>query len=266
MFFQVVHNMLHSESKRINAVISCERFQPCSRLFFSMLVCIVYLMKKSSKNRLTSRQQALFPGDTLFDKIARAVCRSGTLPRKELYEAWEVAKRIRRHFRGGRIIDLACGHGLVSHILLLLDNTSPCALAVDLNIPENARKLSDALIDTWPRLKDRIIFKQMPLEQVSVSSRDIVVSVHACGRLTDDVIKKAVSARAKVAVLPCCHDLEVCDTGGLDGWMDGPLAVDAIRAVRLSALGYSVMTKTIPAEVTPKNRLLIASPYLEKDA
>jgi hypothetical protein len=230
-------------------------------LFFCMHICMVQTdMKKSSKNRLTIHQQALFPKDTLFDKIARAVCRSQTLPRKELYEAWEVAKRIRRHFRGGRIVDLACGHGLVSHILLLLDDSSPNALAVDTQIPENATVLSQNLIERWPRLKDRIFFKQMPLEQVDLSPRDIVVSVHACGTLTDTVIEKAVAARAKLAVLPCCHDLDRCDTGGLNGWMNGPLAVDAVRAFKLAGQGYSVMTKKIPGEITPKNRLLMAYP------
>lgn len=230
-------------------------------LFFYMHLCMVHAdMKKSSKNRLTIHQQALFPKDTLFDKIARAVCRSQTLPRKELYEAWEVAKRIRRHFRGGRIVDLACGHGLVSHILLLLDDTSDNALAVDTQIPENAAVLSQNLVERWPRLKDRIFFSRMPLEQVELSTRDVVVSVHACGRLTDTVIEKAVSARAKLAVLPCCHDLGLCDTGGLDGWMDGPLAVDAARAFKLAGQGYKVMTKKIPREITPKNRLLMAYP------
>ena len=52
------------------------------------------------------------PGSSLFDKIARAVCRCGTLPRKELYETWEMAKRVRRRYRDCRIIDLACCHDL----------------------------------------------------------------------------------------------------------------------------------------------------------
>ena len=60
------------------------------------------------KNRLTPRQEAFFSGNSLFDKIARSVCRAGTLPRKELHEAWEMAKRVRRRYRGGRIVDLAC--------------------------------------------------------------------------------------------------------------------------------------------------------------
>ena len=36
------------------------------------------------------------------------------LAAQELYEGWEVARRVRRVFRGGRIIDLAAGHGLLA--------------------------------------------------------------------------------------------------------------------------------------------------------
>ncbi len=45
---------------------------------------------KICENRLTPGQQSLFPGDHLFDKLARAVCRAKTLPRKELYETREM--------------------------------------------------------------------------------------------------------------------------------------------------------------------------------
>ena len=58
-------------------------------------------------------------------------------------------------------------------------------------------------------------------------------------------------------MLPCCHDLQVCETGELDGWVDGALAIDIMRAGRLRDAGYRVWTLSIPAEVTPKNRLLI---------
>ncbi len=98
-------------------------------------------MKKSTRSRLTEKQIAVFPGNTLFDKIARAVCRAGTLPGKELFEAWEVARRVRRKYRGGRVVDLACGHGLLAHIMLLLDDSSAEALAVDLDFNENTNRL-----------------------------------------------------------------------------------------------------------------------------
>lgn len=60
----------------------------------------------SSRARLTDRDLDGFPGNTLFDRLARAVCHAGCLPRKELCEPWEVARRSRRPFRGGRVVDL----------------------------------------------------------------------------------------------------------------------------------------------------------------
>ncbi len=159
-------------------------------------------MDHASRNRLTDRQLDRFPGKSLFDRIARVVCRAGCLPRKELYEAWEVARRVRRRFRGGRVVDLACGHGLLSSILLLLDDSSPMALGID----------------------------------------------------------RAIAARARLAVLPCCHDLASGGGAELRGWLDGTLAMDVARAARLQAAGYRVVTQLIPAEITPKNWLLLAEP------
>ena len=132
-----------------------------SSRFFWALDCLLNL-KRLIKNRLKPQQAALFPGSSLFDKIARAVCHAGTLPRKELHEAWEMARRVRRRYRGGRVLDLACGHGLLAHIMFILDDSSKTALAVDRAIPANAGKLSDALITSWPRLKNRVIYKKLP--------------------------------------------------------------------------------------------------------
>ncbi|NVN98593.1 MAG: class I SAM-dependent methyltransferase [Geobacteraceae bacterium] len=217
-------------------------------------------MDHSSRNCLNFRHLDRFPGDTLFDRIARSVCNAGCLPRKELYEAWEVARRVRRRFRGGRVVDMACGHGLLSRIMLLLDDSSPEALAVDLQIPASAGRLTAALNETWPRLEGRVRFDCMDLEQVVLTEGDLVVSVHACGALTDRVLDRALAARARVAVLPCCHNLDNGDMGGLEGWLDGPLAMDVARAARLRSHGYRVYTQTIPAGITPKNRLLLAEP------
>src|SRR5215831_9909386 len=112
----------------------------------------------SSKARLTLHDKARFPGETLFDRIARAVCGAGCLPRKELYEAWEMARRTRRIFRGGRVVDLGGGHGLLAQVMLLLDDTSPSAVVVDTALPPSALKLHRALSDAWPRLAGRVDF------------------------------------------------------------------------------------------------------------
>jgi SAM-dependent methyltransferase len=217
-------------------------------------------MDRSSKNRLTEKLLPQFPGESLFDRIARAVCRAGCLPRKELYEAWEVARRVRRRFRGGRVVDLACGHGLLAHLLLLLDNSSPAAVGIDRCIPDSAARLAAVLEDTWPRLNGRIQLIQAELETIPLERGDLVVSVHACGGLTDLVLERAMAVGARVAVLPCCHDLNKADLGGLQGWLDGSLAVDVMRVGRLRTGGYRVATQLIPDDITPKNRLIMAEP------
>jgi hypothetical protein len=213
-----------------------------------------------SKGRLTTHDLDRFPGETLFDRIGRAVCRAGCLPRKELYEAWEVARRTRRLFRGGRVVDIAGGHGLLAHIMLLLDSSSSSAIVVDPAIPPSAARLAAALTEAWTALENRVLYEPHAIDEIGLSEKDVVVSSHACGALTDRVIDCAVLARAAVAVLPCCHDLQTCDAGDLSGWMDGPLAIDTMRAVRLKGRGYRVWTQTIPSEITPKNRLLLGAP------
>ncbi len=222
--------------------------------------------RRGSRNRLNHRHLPQFAGDTLFDAIARAVCRSACLPRKELFEAWEVARRVRRRFRGGRIVDLASGHGLLAHLLLLLDDTSPRALAADRCLPPSAATLAAELGREWPRLHGRVDQVEADLAAVALTAGDLVVSAHACGSLTDLVLDRAVAAGARVAVLPCCHDLNGADLGGLQGWLDGPLAMDVARVCRLRARGYRVFTQQIPAEITPKNRLLLAEPVVCGDS
>ena len=211
----------------------------------------------SSRTRLTQRDLARFPGDTLFERVARVLCEAECLPRKELYEAWEVARRTRRRFRGGRVVDLACGHALVAHLMILLDDTSKAALAADTRLPESATRVAAALERAWPRLAGRVERVTRAIAEVDVGPGDLVVSAHACGALTDEVLTKAMAASARVAVLPCCHEKLTCDRGGLEGWVDAALAIDVTRAARLRAAGYVVHTQTIPAAITPKNRLLL---------
>jgi hypothetical protein len=213
-----------------------------------------------AKARLTRHDLARFPSDSLFDRVARAVCEAEVLPRKELYEAWEVARRTRRRARGGRVVDVAGGHGLLAHVMLLLDDTSPEALVVDPARPPSSDVVSAALTAAWPRLAGRVRYASRALDGVTLTADAVVVSSHACGALTDRVLDAAVEARARVAVLPCCHDADTCNAGPLTGWMDLALAVDTIRALRLEARNYRVWTQTIPAAITPKNRLLLGVP------
>lgn len=213
-----------------------------------------------SRNWLTPHDLPRFAGDTLFDRVARVVCEAACLPRKELYESWSVARRVRRRFRGGRVVEIAAGHALTASLLLLIDDSSASAVALDTRLPKSAERLRDALSQRWPRLLGRVQLLEQADYELALRADDLLVSVHACGALTDVVLQRALEARCRVAVLPCCHDKETCDTGNLEGWLDIPAAIDATRALSLRQAGFRVHTQCIPAEITPKNRLLLAEP------
>jgi hypothetical protein len=214
----------------------------------------------SSRNRLTRHDLGRFSGEMLFDQLGRAICEAGCVPRKELFEAWELARRVRRVHRGSRVVDAGGGHGLLAHVMLLLDDSSPEAVVVDRTTPPSAGRIHAAIGDAWPRLRGRVTLLASDLADIALAPSDLVVSCHACGALTDRILDRAAAVTAPVAVLPCCHDFETCDPGSLGGWMDRSLAIDTMRAIRLEQRGYRVRTQTIPAAITPKNRLLIGIP------
>jgi SAM-dependent methyltransferase len=188
------------------------------------------------------------------------------LPRKELYESWEVARRVHRVLRRRRcrrVVDLACGHGLTGALLLLLDRRLPVALGVDRRLPPSATALLASLGAEWPFLREQLTLREADIESVALAADDVVVSVHACGGLTDVVLKRAIAARAVVAVLPCCHVVDAHHP--LAAWLEPALAVDVDRAQRLRAAGYDVRAARIDPTITPKNRLLLGVPSAAAD-
>jgi hypothetical protein len=105
-----------------------------------------------------------------------------------------------------------------------------------------------------------VLWEQGDLRLVAVGAGELVISVHACGLLTDRTLDAALAVRAAVAVLPCCHNVRLGETAGLEAWMDGALAVDTMRALRLRSAGYRISLLTIPEDITPQNRLLVGVP------
>ena len=107
-------------------------------------------------------------------------------------------------------------------------------------------KCTKALVAIWPRLAGRVAFVASGLDDIAILPTDVVVSSHACGALTDRVLERAAEARARVAVLPCCHDLASCEAGELAGWVESPVAIDIRRAVRLQQQGYRMLDANDP--------------------
>lgn len=216
--------------------------------------------RSGSRGRLTPHDVGRFPADTLHDTVARLVCDAACLPEKEWHESWAVARKVLRRHRGGPVVDLAGGHGLVGFLVLLQDRSTPRAHVVDRRVPTSAERLRTALGARWPDLAARWVHTEGDLDAPELGGDTRLLGIHACGGLTDRVLDRALQARCRVAVLPCCHSKAKLDAGGLEGWLDHDVAVDATRAARLRAAGYDVHTARIDAAITPKNRLLVGTP------
>jgi hypothetical protein len=215
-----------------------------------------------SRNKLSPSHARLYPGEGLLDTLGRAICTVDCLPRKELHEAWEMATRIRTWLGSTptkRVVDLCAGYGLLAQVLLLLDaNTRSTALAVDIRLPKNHVLVHSAVIARFPNLADRVTFQRGRLEDVSLGVDDVVVSSHACGALSDAVLRRAAAVGARVALLPCCH---------LTRWRpdladraDPAACIDEERGMWLVERGYEVTVDAIPANISEKNRLLLGRP------
>ena len=211
----------------------------------------------------------------LFSCVASAVCNAEVLPRKELYECWEVACHVDARFpTAERVADLAAGHGLLGWMLLLLaatDGRRRTAVCVDVRMPASADTLGAAMLERWPELQGSLDYVEGGLEKVQADSGILLTAVHACGPLTDAVLERAVSGGAPVAVMPCCHSLRKQPLPPVPGLtlellterataMGAIDAIDGARVDALSAAGYSVEERRVDPAVTPYNRLLLAEP------
>lgn len=90
----------------------------------------------------------------------------------------------------------------------------------------------------------------------------VVVSIHGCKSLTDDILTAAIAAQARtVCVMPCCYGHSFAAERApatLRRHLGVAVAADVQRTIRLEAEGYTVQWRFVPAQVTPMNRILVA--------
>ena len=205
-----------------------------------------------SRTKLRPMHKHLFDDERhphLLAEVGRAVCTAEVLPRKELYEAWEVATRIDAAFpTATRIADLAAGHGLLAWLLLLLAREGGrrrTGVCVDVRMPVSAETLGDAITRRFPDVASDFHYVEGGIEAIEPSPSVLLTAIHACGPLSDDVLHAALGSGAAVALLPCCHSLRKQRLTADSGPAYEALAASAAERGMSSALDEARIAKMV---------------------
>ena len=92
------------------------------------------------------------------------------------------------------------------HIVCKDSQMRPCsAICVDRSMPPSSEKLAIEFQNEWPDLAERWDYVEGMIMQVQPSSTTLLVGVHCCGQLSDQVIDLAIRGNSPLALVPCCH-------------------------------------------------------------
>lgn len=214
---------------------------------------------------------ALFPGDALHERFARALAARRAVPLKELAESFEFFARVRRPlYRTGRraprapvLADLCSGHGLVGTLFALYERAVERVVLIERTPPPSRAKVLDAAREVAPWTADKIELRDGRIAAVAetLPRGTAVVAVHACGALTDQAIALGLDRGGPIAVMPCCrpHGRSPAPAG-LAAALGDDIAFDVDRTYTMERAGYSVRWDAIPPAITPMNRILVARP------
>ena len=140
-----------------------------------------------------------------------------------------------------------------------LANSEYKVYLVDKTEPPSRQKLLELTIRVAPWIEGKIINLE---EKISPESEWLeegmsVIGTHACGVLTDLCIDVAIKTGGAVAVLPCCYPHSKCTAPiALQTNLGPETAFDIDRTYKLEKAGYHVHWDSIPASITPMNRII----------
>lgn len=217
-------------------------------------------LSSGGKIRKNTRDK-YFSADTLQDKVVSALVNNRVINIKEILEAFEFFARIRKEVRSECVVDLCCGHGLLGVLFAIFERKVEKVILVDKIEPLSRKRMLDCLQEVTPWISEKIETRSDNINSDMgwLPKNCSIVSSHACGHLTDRCIELAIKVQGNIAVLPCCHPEKSCPAPSALGLALGhDLAHDIDRTYRLENAGYYVKWRTIPAVITPKNRIISA--------
>jgi hypothetical protein len=206
----------------------------------------------------------------LFDKEGKldnflAYASSQGIEKKELFEAYFFNYHVKNFFKKsfGTVHDMCSGSG-INGFYLLSEKSCSRVEFYDIKQPRIFDSLKGYFTINNPAPNFNANLEDITKIKEIVPSKDsIITAVHACGSLTDKVISIAINSRMPFAVVPCCHpsdDSTYLSSEIIASFPDPSQAIDAIRLYNAKSQGYEVALRTIPKEVTEKNRIIIGNP------
>ena len=214
-------------------------------------------------HRLAPHWDHHFPGDAQLHRLARALSARAAIDIKEFCEAVEFFARTRRALRSPTIADLFCGHGLAGLLFALFERTVEHVILIDRRRPAAHDAILAAVLEIGPWVAPKITYRTETIRRpVPLPEGTAILGIHACGPRTDRCLKTAIACQGPVAVMPCCHHTSSHHTRptAFQDTLGTELAIDIDRTYRLEGAGYRVDWTAIPRAITPKNRVIIATP------
>ncbi|TAJ25296.1 MAG: hypothetical protein EPO68_00210 [Planctomycetota bacterium] len=215
------------------------------------------------KGRIDARALAAAGGARLEDKLVRALIAREALPAKEVWESFEVFARARRALRGKCVVDVCCGHGLAGLLFAVFERSLDEVVLVDEREPANHAAVLAAVADVAPWVPAKVRWVRASLKSAlpALPRGAALLAVHACGVRTDRALEAAIAARVPLVAVPCCYEGTAHRLSrGLVQALGVVLAVDVDRTYRLERAGFRVRWTSLPAAITPMNRVIVAQP------
>ncbi|RMF55407.1 hypothetical protein D6745_02375 [Candidatus Woesearchaeota archaeon] len=187
------------------------------------------------------------------------------LKEKELNEAFAFYKKVSPLFPSlDYVVDLCCGNGL-NGMLWVLQGNAKKAVSIDREENPNFERVRRRILECGNLNQESIVFYQKDIYEPLpiLTGKGLIISIHACGELTDKVIDSSIGHSLPFAVMPCCHDYENKSDYIIPQilrYFDIGIAIDIMRAIHIHQAGYDIILRRISEKITEKNLILIGKP------
>lgn len=163
------------------------------------------------------------------------------------------------------VIEIGGGRGIVAFLGKYLGKI-PRATVIDQYMSDAAIHFQKGISSLLSHQVPEFAIAKFAEYEFEPNGKTVLLGVHCCGSLTDEVIERAVRLQIPFAVMSCCHEygdeilqqIQEMPENYSDNLRDK--MIDLMRIDRARQAGYKVKIEHIDPEITPKNRILSGYP------